>query len=184
MVSMHNSMDFWFHQLTLISQKWISLSLCYLLFRCRTEKIWGRETLNLKSTDTWKLKPSDDKWVVMNYNLNASAGRAACNYNLHAGSMQVSSHQDSRERSTDRIASLVTHSLIFTKQVNLQWGIVPYLRAWCSEIDPHALLHKRAPCQLLSRSSPTYYRDCHFREESLEKVTVLISTRPTTGSTS
>jgi hypothetical protein len=41
--------------------------------------------------------------------------------------MLVVSHQDSRKKSIGRIACLVALRLspIFTKQLNLQWGIVP-----------------------------------------------------------
>ncbi len=45
--------------------------------------------------------------------------------------MQVVSHQDSREKSICRITCLVALYLIFKKQVNLQWGIVPtQLNEW------------------------------------------------------
>jgi hypothetical protein len=50
-----------------------------MLFRCRTEKIWEKETLKLKSTDMWMSKVSEDMWVIMSYN-------------LHAGSMKQSRH--------------------------------------------------------------------------------------------
>ncbi len=45
-----------------------------------TEKLWGKETLKPKSTDTWKSKWSEDKSVVMDYN-------------LHVGSMQQIQHK-------------------------------------------------------------------------------------------
>ncbi len=48
--------------------------------------------------------------------------------------------------------------------------IVPYSNEPCSETDPSILQHKRAPCQLISRFSPTNHQDSHFHEESLEKV--------------
>ncbi len=59
------------------------------------------------------------------------------------------SHQDSREKSIGRIARPVALSPIFTKRVNLHWGIVPYSREWCSETDPRAsiLQHNRAHSQ-------------------------------------
>ncbi len=39
--------------------------------------------------------------------------------------------------------------------------------------DPSILQHKRSLCQLLSRFSPNNHGDSHYREVSLEKVTVL-----------
>ncbi len=93
------------------------------------------------------------------------------------------SHQDSRKKSISRITPLVALSPNFTKQVNLQWGIVANTSEWCSETDPSILQHNRAPCQLLSRFSPTNYWDGHFREESRKKVTFLTSKRPSTNST-
>ncbi len=63
-VSMLDCMDFssvnWF--LCIESEN----QLFSILFGCRTEKIWGKEILNSKSTDTWKSKSSEDKWVFMN----------------------------------------------------------------------------------------------------------------------
>ncbi len=92
------------------------------------------------------------------------------------------SHQDSREKSIGRIARLVALSPIFTKHVNLHWGIVPNSREWCTETDPSILQHNRAPSQLLSRFSPINHWDSHFSEESLEKVTFLTSKRPSISS--
>ena len=82
-----------------------------------------------------------------------------------------------------RITRPVALSPIFTKRANLQWGIVPYAREWCSETDPSILQRSRAPSQPLSRFSPTKHQDSHFREESLEKVTVLTFQRHSTSST-
>ncbi len=79
------------------------------------------------------------------------------------------SHQDSREKSFSRIARMVALSLIFTQQVSLQWGIVPYSREWGSETYPSIDQHKRAPHQLQSRFSPTNHWDCHFREQALKE---------------
>ncbi len=87
--------------------------------------------------------------------------------------MQVLFHRDRGENSIGRITCQVALSLIFTKWANLKSGIDACKREWCYETDQRFLQHERAPCQLLSRFSPTNHRDCHFSEESLEKVTVL-----------
>jgi hypothetical protein len=39
----------------------------------QTEKIWGKETFKLKTTYTWKSKWSEDKLVVMDYNLHVDS---------------------------------------------------------------------------------------------------------------
>ena len=70
-----------------------------------------------------------------------------------------------------RIACLVALSSIFAKWVNLQWGIVAYERGWHSETETIVLEHQMALRQLLLRFWATDHGDCHFREESLEKVT-------------
>ncbi len=60
---------------------------------------------------------------------------------------------------------------------NLQWGIVAYERGWYPETEPSVLQHQMALRLLLLRFSVTDHGDCHFREESLEKVTVVTSKR-------
>ncbi len=59
----------------------------------------------------------------------------------------------------------------------LQGGIVAYERGGCPETDPSVLDHQMDLHQLLLRFSVTDHGDCHFREEPLEKVTVLTSNR-------
>ena len=49
------------------------------LLQCRTEKIWGKRTLDPKSMGMWKSEPSEDKWQIM-----------FCN--LYTDSMQQSRH--------------------------------------------------------------------------------------------
>ncbi len=78
-VSMLDCMDFssvnWFLCIESGNQ------LLSILFGCRTEKIWGKETLNPKSTDTWKSKSGEDKSVFMNYNPN-SGGMKQSRHNI------------------------------------------------------------------------------------------------------
>ncbi len=76
-----------------------------------------------------------------------------------------------------RIAGLVALSSIFAKWVGLQWGIVAYERGWYPKTEPRVLEHQMALRQLLLRFWVTDHGDCHFREESLEKVTVVTSKR-------
>ena len=114
-----------------------------------------------------RLTESVDKLLIM-------VNRTICN-------IQVLSHRHRGEKSIGRIACPVALSSIFTDWANLKWGIVAYEREWCYETDPSILQHKRAPSKLLFRFSPTDHRDCHFREESREKVTVLTCKRRTTS---
>ncbi len=53
-------------------------SLVSILFWCRTKKLWGKQTLNQKSTGSWKLKPLDKLYSMGS--------------NLHEGSMQQNRH--------------------------------------------------------------------------------------------
>jgi hypothetical protein len=62
---------------------------------------------------------------------------------------------------SSRIPCLVAPYPIFTKQVILQWEIVPYSREWCSETDPSIIQDTRAPCWLLSRFSRTHHTLAH-----------------------
>jgi hypothetical protein len=63
--------------------------------------------------------------------------------------------------------------------LSLKAGIVGYERlgGWYAETEPGVLEHQMALLQLLLWFSATDHGDCHFREESLEKVTVLTSKR-------
>jgi hypothetical protein len=76
-----------------------------------------------------------------------------------------------------RIDCLVALSSIFAKRVNLQRGIVNYERGWNPEIEPTIPEYEMALLQLLLRFSATAHKERHFREESLEKGTVLNSER-------
>jgi hypothetical protein len=44
-----------------------------MLLRCRTEKLWGKQTLRPKSTRSWKLKSIDNTVLIMGSNLNADS---------------------------------------------------------------------------------------------------------------
>ncbi len=68
-------------QLAFISLKWNENQLVCMLFRCRSEKLWGNKTLDPKYTDTWKLKLCEDKWVIMNNNLQAGSMKQS-RYNI------------------------------------------------------------------------------------------------------
>ncbi len=92
------------------------------------------------------------------------------NYHQELGSL-VS--QDGEEIAGGRIACLGALSSIFAKWVNRQQGIVCYERGWHPETEAIVLVHQMALRQLLLRFWVTDHGDCHFREESLEKVTVL-----------
>jgi hypothetical protein len=61
--------------------------------------------------------------------------------------------------------------------MNLQGGIVAFERGWHPETEASVLEHQMALRQLLLRFSATDHGDCHFREESLEKVTGVTSKR-------
>ncbi len=56
-------------------------------------------------------------------------------------------------------------------------SIVAYERGWHPETEAVLLEHHMALRQLLLRFWVTDHGDCHFREESLEKVTVVTSKR-------
>ncbi len=74
-----------------------------------------------------------------------------------------------------RFTCLVALSSIFTEWLILQWGVVAKWWGWCCETDPSPLQHGMDRCRPQSRFSTTDHRECHFREESLEKMTVLTS---------
>jgi hypothetical protein len=76
---------------------------------------------------------------------------------------------DSGDNTDGRITCLVALSSTLAKWANLSGGIVAKWRGWYPETDPNFLQHQMALCQSQIRFLATCHRDCHFREESLEK---------------